>query len=434
MKNKEPSFVEVVELPRAYLVPSVRPPDQQLESEEETSDDTGTGETDEESTAQSLRSELSPATDQESNEGREDSEDEENTDHDSEDDSGDNDRDTSPPPQDYPDREPDRNPSIEPTDDLFLKPKDAFFYALTDDADATKESSKARFRKRFQSLKDYFSSYTRSDPRSTAYFLASYAVTGRDDLTLFATKQDVQELIGKPFSEIANHKHKPADEDAAFTLQLRNVMRDNKFDRKLSGRRRGILDGNMLYKVPTEDFKVFQKKESRKNKDYHFTLLVDQSGSMDGTRARQASHLAVSLLKAFEACDVQYSVYGYSNCTAPYKRFHQKIDPDVLYSLLHNGHGNNNEYPAVADAYKSFPERNRQKNFVLLLSDGGIHVSQQEKLRAFVRENASTATLVGIGIGDAEPMPFCDIQILKETVAKAKPELLKVIRQSIRRG
>lgn len=251
------------------------------------------------------------------------------------------------------------------------------------------------------------------------------------------TKHDIEEAIGGRISEacIGHDLHEDAPEDVGFALQLRNVMTDNKYDRMLSGRRNGTLDGNMLYKVPAGDNKAFKKREARANKDYHFTLLVDQSGSMQGDESRQAADLGVSLYKAFDRSGINYSCYGYSDYTATYKHFGDRLAPDALYSMLLWNANGNNEYPALVDAYSRFPKCSASNNFVILLSDGGIDGTQQDKMVEFCKKNARVATLIGLGIGRASrPMSFCDIDIQRDTIPEAKVELLRQLRNVIRRG
>lgn len=286
-------------------------------------------------------------------------------------------------------------------------------------------------------LKDLFTYRGYSKGQLLGYLGTNHVKEGSVVLSHVVTRRDIEEALGGKISEVCakDKKHEDAPEDVGFALQLRNVMTDNKYDRMLSGRRNGTLDGNMLYKVPAGDIKAFKKRESRQNKDYHFTLLVDQSRSMEGTESRQAADLGVSLYKSFERAGINYSCYGYSDYTATYKHFDDHLDPDALYNMLLWNANGNNEYPALVDAYSRFPRCASNNNFVILLSDGGIDSSQQDKMVEFCKKNARVATLIGLGIGSgARPMPFCDIDIQRNTIPEAKVELLRQLRNVIRRG
>jgi hypothetical protein len=81
--------------------------------------------------------------------------------------------------------------------------------------------------------------------------------------------------------------------DAVFRQQLKNIMIDNAFDRRVRGRKRGKLDMKSLYKVPAKRENIFTLKEARKNKRYNVLLLVDESGSMGGIKAKTAADCAV---------------------------------------------------------------------------------------------------------------------------------------------
>ena len=336
-----------------------------------------------------------------------------------------------------------KNPSILVKEDLALTSVRSHYCNLQeiyseDEIEKQKEiyySDRESFVEAFRHMVDRFGRDRITD--SIAYLgLMEYTHRGIP-LGNVLTRRDIESVIGGKISDVCatRYKHEDEPEDIGFSLQLRSVMTDNKFDRMLSGRRRGTLDGNMLYKVPTGDLKAFKNREARQNKDYHFTLLVDQSGSMEGDSCLEAAKLGVSLYKAFERSGISYSCYGYSDHTARYKSFDDHLDPDALYAMLRYNASDNNEYPALVDAFSRFPSAKRSNNFVILLSDGGIRPSQQSKMKEFVRNHGRIATLIGIGVGRGrDEMPFCDIDIQRNTVPEAKMELLRQLRNVIRRG
>jgi hypothetical protein len=254
--------------------------------------------------------------------------------------------------------------------------------------------------------------------------------------TDFLTRREIENLIGSNLNQFFRRTHKPAKEDVTFAAKLRNVMRDNKFDRKVSARKQGTLDGNMLYKVPTRDRKVFSQKVAHQNKDYNIAMIIDQSGSMtNNENYEKAAHMAASLAKAFEQSGIAYSCYGYNHRTIPYKRYGDNITPDALYGMLSWASGDNNEYPVVVDAYMSFQKKDKRHNYVILLSDGHWASEQKESVEKWLKKHKNQATFIGIGIGnDRMPMPFADVDIQTDTLAEAKTKLLIELRKAVTRG
>lgn len=338
---------------------------------------------------------------------------------------------------------PARNPHVT-TGHVQLNSRTAHFYGYTDTVRSQAQlqsTHKAYLNIRKQLIENYrLKEYSPVRLyRGIAIYGRSFAVKGSEfSLKDHMSTADLEYIFGGKLDDALKDpykKHVLRPEDATFSLQLRNILRDNAYDRMLSGRKRGTLDGNMLYKVPANDFKVFRKKEARKNKNYHFSLIVDQSGSMRGKNIREASHMAVSLQKAFAASDVDYSVYGHSSENACYQRFGVQRDPDALYNILDDAGGSNNEYAVVVDAYKSFPTSDPNHNFVFLLSDGGMHPNTFRYLCEFLDEHRHVATFIYVGIGgDAEELSCADVEIMGGDVAEAKKDILKEIRKRVIRG
>lgn len=116
-------------------------------------------------------------------------------------------------------------------------------------------------------------------------------------------------------------------------------MTDNKFDRHVTGKRSGKLDTKRLHKISTSS-RLFKKKEERKGKHYNVTLLVDCSGSMQGSQIGMAVESTMKLGKHLEKMKVPFEIIGFN--TFPYivKDYNDKFDvkkiaevEDKLFSI-----------------------------------------------------------------------------------------------------
>lgn len=221
--------------------------------------------------------------------------------------------------------------------------------------------------------------------------------------------------------------------DAVFQAQLKNVLKDNAFDRPVRGRKRGHLDMRSLYRVPMKAENIFTLKEARKNKHYNVILLVDQSGSMfDGITMNEAAKVATFLARSLERVGINYAIIGYSSEWAYHKKFSQLATDDMLkkinYDLLHTGGGGTALTGALKQAFTSLKPLDG-KNIVISISDGQPNAPELDK--QYIRGNAHVADYIDIGIRN-RPLIKSGFQVTN--VTEVKPLLIRQLRKRIRRG
>lgn len=254
--------------------------------------------------------------------------------------------------------------------------------------------------------------------------------------------------------------------DGAFRERLASVMLDNKYDRRLRGRTRGKLDMKALFKVPTQSRSVFTQKQARKNKEYNIVLLIDESGSMAGSKARKAAEVAVFLAKNFDGLNLNLAIIGFNNVIAVHKDFGMSSNYNDLYktirSLNHGaGSGNNNDYDGMSRAYDMFKHTKEGKNVLLMLSDGSptqSHYSSfldvkgdpEKHIERFYNQNLtpeqkkreehlhhlvnSNKDVVSIGIGIEEGGWQIPNHFVINDLKELKPRIIKELKRNIKRG
>lgn len=114
-------------------------------------------------------------------------------------------------------------------------------------------------------------------------------------------------------------------EQVVFKRKLDSILKDNAINRYIGGKTKGKLNTKRLYKI-SESKKIFRQKEERKGKDYSFTLLLDASGSMDGTRAEITETAVDKLGKVFDQIKVLYSIFTFSDVPRMIKGFDEKYN------------------------------------------------------------------------------------------------------------
>lgn len=109
-----------------------------------------------------------------------------------------------------------------------------------------------------------------------------------------------------------------------LATKINSVLRDNKFDRYVSGKTRGKLDFSQLSKIAYSP-KVFKKKEARLNKDYKVIVIADASGSMGYSSKYIACGNSLELVaNALESTDVEYALWSFNADILSLKDFGEK--------------------------------------------------------------------------------------------------------------
>jgi len=245
-----------------------------------------------------------------------------------------------------------------------------------------------------------------------------------------------------------------------FYQKIGSVMKDNKFDREVTGYRSGALDTNRLYKSQLNSDRLFKRKQERQNKKYNVVLLIDESGSMSEemgdswnrvhwsimwdyyrdstsdemrnggqrlTRMEVAADLASLMVSGLEKNNIDFAVVGFNGEVKIHKPFDKPLQFGKRYELRNEimkygcGEGENGDNMlacnhdlfAVKEAQKLLKGR-AGSNIVMVFSDGnpncdysscrfgkGVHSGGKnvDKVRAEAHKLQKVSTFVSFGIG-----------------------------------
>jgi hypothetical protein len=83
------------------------------------------------------------------------------------------------------------------------------------------------------------------------------------------------------------------------------------------------------------DFKIFKRRIVNTRRDYRFTLIIDQSGSMAGEKKDRSMQSMVYFIEVLEYLKIPYEIIGYSDSPSVYKSFEEgMLDEEGRYALV----------------------------------------------------------------------------------------------------
>lgn len=269
-----------------------------------------------------------------------------------------------------------------------------------------------------------------------------------DDLRASRHSRTYEELKEASKSHLDYFKHK-----------IKSIMHDNNAKRHAGSYRSGKkINTKSLYKVPCHNDKIFKRKVKRNHKDYSVVLLIDESGSMSGSRIDSAAESAVLLSEVLHSAGIEFEVHGFNNSSRIYKTFNQPFNQRIKDQLeliipnaVHGDSGGNNDGYAVNLAARRLKGKSGER-IIIVLSDGqpapaSNSLTNEEKkglpvkyrkysdfdLKQEVEEASKRNILIGIGIesdcvydyypqagrcNNVEELPNTVLQLLKNNIKR----------------
>lgn len=220
----------------------------------------------------------------------------------------------------------------------------------------------------------------------------------------------------------------------ASSSKFNRILKDNKFDRFAGRFRTGELNKRRLFKYRTRDFKLFQRKTERKNKDYAFSVMMDLSGSMQGKREAESFKGVALISEVMHRCGVPYELAFFSSG----HRFGKKFDEQL--SRIQVGKKAGEVHGGGTDISKPFKElvgnmalRKETKRIVIVLTDGEVGDTEERYVAGIIKKNPDIQ-YYGIGIDVKLDTMFGRNAIEVTNVSEIVPKFAAIIKSHIKIG
>jgi len=228
------------------------------------------------------------------------------------------------------------------------------------------------------------------------------------------------------------------------------LFRNNSMKMPSYGHRSGDIDENALFKIKMDDDRIMLRSETISEKSIAVCLLVDESGSMDGERVRNARDVAITLASALGGVGgIVTSVYGHtaeenvSGCTI--REYFTPRNPNLSSCMGMRGRMENHDGFAIqhtANAfYRDYGTCDRKIMFVI--SDGqpagsnygGSTARKHMKKVSDACRSKLGVEVYGIGIDNAYENRFGNEMygegnfVVLEDVSSSLPVMSRFVRQ-----
>jgi hypothetical protein len=258
-----------------------------------------------------------------------------------------------------------------------------------------------------------------------------YSILPLVDQKPHESEQEVEPGTKVEYLRLENSVRK---EIAVIKRRLFDLVTDRKYPRWVPGADKGKrIDRRLIARVPLGQRNFFKYKIESDVLDIAFELLVDESGSMGGSKAAEARRCAVMFGKLLSSLNIPFEIIGFTTaplteeqadklrrqsnesksynraenlCHYMYKRFTDRYD-QVKTKLVHiNAHSNNFDQDDIEWAWQRLLKyclANRVTRKVMIVISDGQPVGGEEartKLKRVISEIGCdpNADIIGIGI------------------------------------
>lgn len=169
-----------------------------------------------------------------------------------------------------------------------------------------------------------------------------------------------------------------------------------------TGGRPNLLTTMQARADPKLRSKIWEKKEFPMERQFVFSLLVDNSGSMQSQEqylyARQCAVLLSTVLTMLK---VPFEISSFSEGSTVLKKFDEKPSRErknEIGGAINGKGGGTHDYDAVRECVQAIGARSEENKFLIVITDGGS--SNGEQLQEALKDALeSHIRVVGLGIG-----------------------------------
>ncbi len=244
--------------------------------------------------------------------------------------------------------------------------------------------------------------------------------------------------------------------------KLTQIIHERTYTRFSGAHRSGKLNVPKLWKQRLGKFHLFHRKEEPEKLDVCFTLLVDESGSMNRESKYVAAREAtIFFAEVLNRLDVPFEVIGYSTESSEaamaaalghipaFKFRHIRHSPlqhriykgfDDAFSQVKNRlvniypRFNNWDEEHLLFAYRRLIQRPEEEKIIIITSDGQPNGDATHLVGAVNRMHKLGVRVIGVGVVDPFVEQIYPNHIVVEDLSQLSAELVRILRHELLGG
>jgi len=167
---------------------------------------------------------------------------------------------------------------------------------------------------------------------------------------------------------------------------------------------RRLIEYEASFKV---DDRLWLRRKLPSKKDYKFTLVIDESGSMGGEHGERAIEALLLFMETLDLLEINFEIIGFNDAPSIHRKFNGKMSvpekEDIIDEVSqYMGSGCTADADAIKLAIDNMKKQQGERRVIIMLTDGEGNInttgiSMEEILR---EAEDSDIEVIGIGVGE----------------------------------
>jgi len=245
-----------------------------------------------------------------------------------------------------------------------------------------------------------------------------------------------------------------------FTKKLNSILVDNNYKRFGGAFKYGRLSSKMLYKFRCKNLRLFNRRILRQHRTYSVCLLIDESGSMSGSKIDYSAEAVVLMAEVLDKVGIPFQVCGFNTTMRTYKKYDEKFTWAVKRNLeliipqiwRWENSGNTNDAYSINKMSYDLSKREGE-TILIVLTDGSpnpshSYVLKEDKkrlpsrfvsvrdfdLKEEIIKASQSSAVIGVGLNAPYVQKNYPQAVVCEDMAQLPRMLLNILRRNIKRG
>lgn len=159
------------------------------------------------------------------------------------------------------------------------------------------------------------------------------------------------------------------------------------------------------------DDKLWLRRNIPSKKDYKFTLVIDESGSMGGKHGERAIEALLLFMETLDFLEINFEIIGFNDAPSIHRKFNGKMSVPEKEDMIdevsrYMGSGCTADADALKLGIDNMKKQSGERRIILVLTDGQGNINTTGMTMENILKEAENKDIEVIGIGIGEGMEY----------------------------